>query len=708
MSDEQQQAPIDPRDIERTRQQIRQLVAEINQLASSDVPPQKFYGEFLQRVVTAVAAVGGAIWVRDGQNPPRLQHQVNFRPSGLLDEAPGPGGHGSLLMHMFSNGQSKLVPPHTMGADKQAGGNSSDLSLILAPLKIDKHTVGVAEVLLDPSRRQTAQQNAVKFVAELCEMGAGYLKNRQLQHMLGQQHLWTQLESFVKQIHSSLSVKEVAYIVSNEGKRLVACDRLSVAIVYGRKTVIEAVSGQEVVERKSTLVQLMRRLCDTVIRSNENLLYIGEEIEGLPPAVRDALDDYLAESGSKVSDITLLRTTNKEGHPNPPFGALLGEQFEDVTIAEQISPRMDVVAQHATTALSNALAHHRIFMLPIWSAIGNSLEWMRGDRLIKLSVVIAGVAVLVASMVFIPLELRLEGRGELLPENTKKVFATEDNATITRVLIEHGQNVRQDQPLLEMRSPTLEQTQQEYLAKLAEATQQFNNAPLTSGGDQGVSQKIAKSNMEHFKRELDIVNERIEHLQAKSPIDGVVVKPFDPQRDLGGKPVKAGEELMTVAQLDGVDGRWILEVKMPEDKMGHVLKAREARKAEHERLVAAGTRPPDSAADPLGVKFILANHPQKQFHGHILEYMSKAEFDKDLKENVVMIRVLPDDVLSVERNVDPTTGHVVNVRMSFRDGTELPLDPGAEVRAKVECGKRPMGYVVLRELIEFVYERIIF
>ncbi|MBI3466317.1 MAG: secretion protein HlyD, partial [Planctomycetes bacterium] len=132
--------PIDPRLVEQTRQHIRTLVAEINQLAGSDIPPQQFYGEFLQRVVLAVAGVGGALWTREGPQPPRLQHQVNFQMSGLLDEASLSAGHGALLMHSFSNGSAKLVPPRTGAAgeaEREGGSNSSDWSLLLAPLHVD-------------------------------------------------------------------------------------------------------------------------------------------------------------------------------------------------------------------------------------------------------------------------------------------------------------------------------------------------------------------------------------------------------------------------------------------------------------------------------------------------------------------------------------------------------------------------------------------
>ena len=44
---------VDPETIAKTKQQIRTLVAEIEQLSKSITEPQKYYEEYLQRLVTA-------------------------------------------------------------------------------------------------------------------------------------------------------------------------------------------------------------------------------------------------------------------------------------------------------------------------------------------------------------------------------------------------------------------------------------------------------------------------------------------------------------------------------------------------------------------------------------------------------------------------------------------------------------------------------
>ncbi|HEX5446482.1 MAG TPA: hypothetical protein VFW87_21875, partial [Pirellulales bacterium] len=58
----EQQATIDPRLIEQTKQHIRDLVLEIARLSKQDISAREFYAAFLEKVVNALAAIGGAVW----------------------------------------------------------------------------------------------------------------------------------------------------------------------------------------------------------------------------------------------------------------------------------------------------------------------------------------------------------------------------------------------------------------------------------------------------------------------------------------------------------------------------------------------------------------------------------------------------------------------------------------------------------------------
>ena len=129
MSSEQ---PIDPQVIEQTKQQIRSLVSEIAQLSRTEMSPEAYYSEFLTRIVTALAAAGGAVWTVDGQGRLSMQFQINYGITKLGDDEKAQRHHGRLLYRTLSSGEGGLMPPHwhvglrhRRGRD---GGNPTDVS----------------------------------------------------------------------------------------------------------------------------------------------------------------------------------------------------------------------------------------------------------------------------------------------------------------------------------------------------------------------------------------------------------------------------------------------------------------------------------------------------------------------------------------------------------------------------------------------------
>ena len=94
-------------------------------------------------------------------------------------------------------------------------------------------------------------------------------------------------------------------------------------------------------------------------------------------------------------------------------------------------------------------------------------------------------------------------------------------------------------------------------------------------------------------------------------------------------------------------------------------------------------RAPD---DRLEVTYILATEPSTTHHGRVQEIARSAEVRGD-EGNTVLIRV---------REIDKAELGAAS------------LKPGATVTAKVDCGRRCLGYVLLHDLIAFVQARIIF
>ncbi|MFM1800664.1 MAG: hypothetical protein RJA81_16, partial [Planctomycetota bacterium] len=224
---------LDPSLIEQTKNQIRRLVGEIAELAEADIQPQEFGVEFMNRVVAAVAATGGALWMLDQRGGLRMQHQIEFRQTGLLDGRVKTAPHDALLGVMMQTYEPQIIPPGAVVEGMPNAGNPTPFTLILAPVILEKQNVGLIEILMDPNRRAVQQKSTLRFIADLADLATQYLKNRQMRQVLSQQRLWNQLEGFTHAIHGSLGLTEASLAVANEGKRLIGCDRVSVAVKIG-------------------------------------------------------------------------------------------------------------------------------------------------------------------------------------------------------------------------------------------------------------------------------------------------------------------------------------------------------------------------------------------------------------------------------------------------------------------------------------------
>ena len=682
---------IDPGLLEQTKNQIRKLVAEIADLAESDIQPAEFNVEFLNRAVAAVAASGGAFWMLDGRGSLKLQHQLEFRLTGLLDGRTKTQPHDALLACMIQASQPQIIPPGATIEGFPNASNSTPFALIIAPLMVDKQVVGLIEILMDPTRRAAQQKSTLRFVGDLCDLAGNYLKNRQMRQMMSQQRLWNQLEGFTHQVHGSLDLKETAYAVANDGKRLVGCDRLSVALKIGGRVMVEAVSGQEVVEQRANLIRELTQLCKVVLRSGEDLVYTGNT-EGFAPDIRDALEMYVDESGSKVVIITLLHKPEvdqdgKKSKELVPFGCLIAEQIGDEVAPTDAHARTEVVSRHASTALWNAQEHDKIFLLPMLKAMGSPWRFFRGRTLAKIVAVLLAIVGVIAILAFVPYKLTIEGRGSLLPEDRTNTYAPVAGI-VTAVNVEHGDRVNKGDVLVKLESRELEKELKRHIAErdasqtqVVHLTNQVQKSVVSRPEEYSQLQgqlSEAKIKAKSAQEQIEIIQEQLASMEVRAPLDGIVTT-WEVRKNLMSRPVEIGQELVAVA---GLTGDWILEVEVPDDDMGPVLAA----KSKLDEEIRQGKRKP---SDTLSAYFVTATDPEHRYNGYVRRIASKAE----TVENKHVVKV--------------TVGFSDQVREDFLSRNQA-LRPGAEVRARINCGKARLAYVLLRDVIHVFYETVLF
>ena len=690
--------------IEQARRQINRLAEEIAHLSEMDLQPQQYYGEFLQRVLTAIAAPAGAVWLRTPQGNLQLQYQINMQHVGLNRDESSREAHNKLLEEAFKKAQPGMIPPQSGLGPAEGGGNvagnPTDFVILLAPIMVEKQIEGIVEIWQDPNRGPDAQRGFLQFLIRMSGLASAYTRNFQLRQMVGQQAVWTQLEAFARQVHNSLNPTEVAYLVANEGRRLVECDRVSVAVRHGPRVKIEAISGADVVEKRSNLVQLMRALIDAVLAWDEKLVYTGTKDDTLPPKVTKALDAYLAESNSKLMVCLPLRDEREEESKKPARSAILMEAFEPQTAPEQLVARLEVVGRHSTAALYNAAEHKRIPMRFLWMPLARIQEGLGGKARAITALVVVALLALIGALIFVPYPLRMEANGQLLPRDRNWLFSPiEAQVKDFKEGLKAGTPVSQGQELVLMYSTELAAKLSDHKQKLNAAEKKIEQlqpfvkdakagekAGLLGQLEDAKATRTAEAQLLDELRNLYNADPTMElgYFWLRSPVSGILLT--GDFKDLKGAPVKPAQQLLRVGKVN-TRGRkanlaeWEVELKIPQKNVGQIL----------------GAFNKNGQGDELDVDLLLSISPTQTFKGKLRREKVSPEAtpnrnDNNESEPVVLawVRIHGDDIPAGSR-IPP----------------ELLLT-GTEVRTRVRCGNRAMGYSLFFGVWEFLYEHVVF
>lgn len=664
---------VDPQLIAESKQQIRTLVNEIAQLTQSDAPLDEFYDGFLSRVVSALASLGGAIWTKGEQGEPKLHFQINLPQRGLVDDEAQRLRHSLLLARLMSAGEPYLAPPRSGPADDDEAGNPTDYLLILCPLKIGHEVRGLVEIFQRPGGGPTTHRGYLRFLVQMCDLANDYLKSRRLKHFSDRQSQWEQLEQFLRAVHSSLDSRETTSIIANEGRRLLGCDRVSVALRSGAVCRVETVSGLDAIDRRAADVQRLSRLASKVVAAGEPLWYAGAD-EELPPQIEEALHEYIDRSHAKVVAVLPLErpVPDADANRSPPelLGALIIEQLHDGRLSDSLMKRAEVVADHSAAALANAIDHSSLFLLPLWRTLGKATHALRGSARYKTLGIAGAVALLVGALVAVPADFEMSSRGTLRPQTRREIYAGV-SGVLDELPVEHGEMVAAGDVLARLRNTDLEFEMAALIGKKTTTQQQILatqrallHSPRRNPDDENrLSGELAqlRETAESIEQQLVLYREKERQLTITSPEAGQVVT-WQVRDLLLHRPVERGQNLLTVVD---PEGEWELELRVPERRMGHVTVAHE-----------------QSPRD-MRVTFVLATHPGEKFEGRVIEIDRTAS-------------VRDDD------------GNTVLIRVSV-DISKLPeLRDGSLVTARLHCGRRPLGYVLFHEVLETVQAKILF
>ena len=672
--------------VQQIRERVLQIARQIEELSTSGAPPQVFFEQFLKMLVTALGAPAGAVWMIAGGGGIRLMCDVGLADTGIGSEPQANRLNQRLLTDVLTTGQASSYGPEDPNTELP-----SQHVIILAALQTGSDCVGVVEILQRPESPVDARPGYLQFVEQMCGYASRYLDQRQKEQGAdGKETFWPKFEQFVLQLQRSLHVAEVSGTAANDGRLLLDCDRMSIAVVRGKKTTVKAISGQDAVNPRANLVRSMTQLASRIIALGEPITFSGD-VSNIPRQIEKPLADYIQESGSRMvmviplPEIEPLPTRDEKpedkkrsSRKREVIGCLVIEQVADSQPRTGMNDQVELIADHVAAALSNARTHQRLFLLSFWHFLGRCLEWFHGRKLAKTMAALSAVAVVAAVLAFFPWEYKVGGEGRLMPVRQREVFAPWDGEVVEiygpgEVL--GGQLVEESQELLKLHNDDLESQLVAAGNNLREKVQMAASLHAeffaTTGSVDREEQTRLEGRLEATNIEIEGLNKQIKILEARkgrltieAPIEGVVAT-FQVEQLLKNRPVQRGDVLLEV--MDG-SGPWQLELEIEEHRMGHILRAQEQ----------LGT-------EKLPIEFILLTAPESTFSGTLESIATRSATSAE--EGTVVEVVVSIDADSDENNQLKAKGH---------------LRIGAEVRAKILCGQRSLGYVLFGDVIEFV------
>ena len=367
--------------LQRVRERVMRLAREIEQLSGQELPPQQFFDEFLTRVVQAIGAVAGGVWLLDESGRPALVAQVRLDQTGLAERPGAMATNERLLMDVLQKGEARTI---AHGGETQL---PTEHVLVMAALHREKKCVGVVELFQRSNVPPKAQSGYMQFLEQMSGYASRFLEGRRRNQAVSddlKNQFWTDFEQLMLRTQRSLREQEVADAVASDSRSLLGCDRVAVASRKGRSVQILAVSGQSSVNPRANLITAMAKLAQRVIEMGETLKYTGR-IDGLAPQIEEPLAAFIQESGSRMVLLVpmfesppMVRKQGEEADREQrrarpkAIGCLIVEQIAESEPGPQLEQRSELLADHAGAALWNSRQHERIFGLKLWTEIGRA------------------------------------------------------------------------------------------------------------------------------------------------------------------------------------------------------------------------------------------------------------------------------------------------------------------------------------------------
>jgi hypothetical protein len=669
--------------IEAARTRIQRLVEEIAILSKKELATEQFLPEFLNRVVKACDGRGGAVWLvgqrtAEGKAEFQLAAAVEFESSQFqADEV-----QRALILRALTESVNQRQPlvlqpmvqqqPGSLEAPDQAPQNRTPFPFLHIPLPLKDQILGVLQVWMQPYVTQDNYREFAQFLTQLTSYVETHFQSRRLGTLVVETQRLQHLLKFTSDLAGSLDPLEVARLASNYGRDLIGCERCSVLWLDGKRWKVLSISGQEVVERKSTMVKAMAAFVgahakpEFVVLSKERLLAAHtangatETSDATPRVTTDEIDLAYFDVSHVVSAAIAPLLNEEKQLVGAYFAESTAEGFfeapagRDLPVASKVT---DWLATHTGKQLRAAEDYETLPFLKVTRRMRATRLAFTGSKRKRTMTRLLVWGSVAAGIVLCPWPDRIEGNCTLLPQYHNLVVS-EIPGRVDRIYVREGAKIGKGQPLADLDKRKLET---ELEAARKDVLRLEAEAEKNRGAGDEASAQVASLQAAAVRENVKRLEVDIDSATLRSPIDGIVLTKDVEKHH--GEFIQAGTAFAEVASLDV----WNLRIDVDQRDIAKVGR----------RL----------AVEPINVSYILYSQTAHTLSARLTDPRQiSAAAEARETEHVFLVTV-----------------HNVEISNEIRSA----LRPGLTGRARIEMGTRPLGWILGGKLWNWLQIKLI-
>lgn len=635
--------------VDATRREIAELVRDVAVAARSDRTPAEFFGLLVDRMARAMAAEGVVVWELSGVPPadPCDVNQVTFearqRLGRITDQSLPPasiGAHRRLLAEVVNTGQPVVVPPTPGATDPETPANPTTVPVAVVPIEWEPapaRSTLLLEVFLEPASGVATQRGYLRFVAQMADLAAEFLRGDQLRRLRQVQQLSSRIDQAVMALHDIHQQSQLRGAIVDQIAELFHFDR--VGLCLGDPPRLMAVSHVETLDRQSAA---------------------GRRLAAAAGAGADSRwDDHpeADEEGLVVRAVIIPELDSS-------FRVICLQTADAVPIDGRDRVLLERYVNHAAAAIGHV---RRLESIPAGRLLASLSGRAAGGTSPRRRLIVSGllVAITAAAMLF-PVPLVVSAAATMAAAEVQIVTAPRD-AIVDEIHVAHGEQVEPGDLLVTLADPDL-QAQIIALvgrrAVLAEQQARWTEALVETSASQLDRWEQAQSESRLVREELQSIDDQLAMLRRAAAALQIRaqqagrVDAWQIESRLQSRPLRRGDAIL---QVIADSSSWNVLAQVSASRIALIRQA-----AEEGRLSAT---------------VVLEAHPTTPLHAELRRLGPAITGDHPAASATAVLLEL-----------DPEAAQFVAARQSSSDQN------GSPARLMLHCGPTPAGYVLFQDL----------